>query len=418
MSEHPFVRMGLALCIGVGWTGAVRAQIPADLALEPVVTSGLTNPTAIASPRDGSGRMFILEREGRIRVLTAGGSLLPTPFYTRDVNTGDVEQGLLGIAFDPAFASNGTLYIVYGGSAAEQRGLILRRLVASNPAANVFSGSEARVLRIPDLSYNHNGGDIHFGADGYLYWSTGSGGGEPNEHGHSQALDNLLGKILRLDVRTPTASASAGMCGAATGQPAEYSIPGGNPFTSSGQCAEIWLYGLRNPWRFSIDRATGDLWIGDVGVNREEIDRYVAGGNRNFGYPTCQASQYYPPTGSNDCPAQTGTAPPVFEYPGGQNLRCAITGGVRYRGPIVGLRGVYVFGDSCSSEVLLGSQGSGGAWTYAPFPSGIAPGYGTVAAFGEDADGQLYLVDHQNGRIYRFHSDEKGDDTIFSSGFE
>lgn len=418
MSEHWFVRMGLALGLGISWAGSAGAQLPADLALQAVVSSGLTNPTAIASPRDGSGRLFILEREGRIRVLSANGTLLATPFYTRTVNTGDVEQGLLGIAFDPAFSSNGTLYIVYGGSAAEQRGLILRRLVATNPAANVFSGSENQVLRIPALSYNHNAGDIHFGADGYLYWSVGVGGGEPAEHGHAQTLDNLLGKILRLDVRTATGSASSGMCGAAAGQPAQYAIPSGNPFTAAGQCAEIWLYGLRNPWRFSFDRANGDLWIGDVGVNREEIDRYVAGGNRNFGYPRCQASQYYPPTGSNTCPSDTGTAAPVFEYPGGQNLRCAITGGYRYRGPIVGLRGTYVFGDSCSSEILFGTQGSGGAWTYAPFPSGIAPGYGTVAAFGEDESGQLYVVDHQNGRIYRFHSDEEGDDTIFSSSFD
>jgi len=408
----------IVLGIGLAWATAGQAQLPSDLALVPVVTSGLVNPTAIASPRDGSGRMFILERSGRIRVLNAAGTLLSTPYYTRDVNTGDVEQGLLGIAFDPSFASNGTLYIVYGGTPAEQRGLILRRLVASDPAANVFSGSQAQVLRVPELSYNHNGGDIHFGTDGYLYWSIGSGGGEPADHAHAQALGDLRGKILRLDVRNPTGSASAGMCGATQGQPAQYSIPAGNPFTGTGQCREVWLYGLRNPWRFSIDRATGDLWIGDVGVNREEIDRYIAGGNRNFGYPRCQASQYYPPTGSNDCPAATGTAPPQFEYPGGQNLRCAVTGGLRYRGSIAGLRGIYVFGDSCSSEILLGTQAGSGSWSYAPFPSGIPVGYGTVAAFGEGENGRLYVVDHQDGRIFRLYSSQENEDVVFISGFE
>ncbi|HPG93244.1 MAG TPA: PQQ-dependent sugar dehydrogenase [Dokdonella sp.] len=414
-----------ACCLLLFACHVAGAAIPPDLHLTSYAT-GLSDPVAIRSPRDGSGRMFILERAGKIRIVNAAGNLLAAPYYTRTVDTGDVERGLLGLAFDPAFASNGTLYIVYTASGSS--GEILRRLVASNPAANTFSGSDTEVMRVP-LFYNHNGGDIHFGPDNYLYWSTGSGTGsfDPEDLAQNLWKKNvgnldyfLMGKILRLNVRQTTASASANMCGATPGQAAQYAIPAGNPYAATANtCAEIWAYGFRNPWRFSIDRANGDLWIGDVGEgNWEEISRFPAAGgsNRNFGYPQCEGNHPGRPSGTGStCPATYGSIAPVMEY-SHANSRCSIAGGVRYRGPIGPLNGNYIFGDSCTSEVYIGTEGGGGAWTFVTFPSGIAAGYGTVVAFGEGQNGDLYLVDHQNGRVWRF--DSAASDLIFASGFE
>jgi len=332
----------------------------------------------------------------------------------------------LGLAFDPAFATNGALYIVYTGIGAN--GEILRRLVASNPAANIFSGSDTEVMRIP-LFYNHNGGDIHFGADNYLYWSTGSGTGsfDPDDLAQNlwkKSIGNrdyfLMGKMLRLNVRSPSASAAANLCGATAGQPAQYSIPADNPYAStSNTCAEIWLYGFRNPWRWSFDRLNGDLWIGDVGEGQwEEISMRPAatGGNRNYGYPQCEGNHPGRPAGGGStCPVTSGTLGPVMEYTH-DDSRCSITGGVRFRGPIPSLQGHYIFGDACTSEIFIGTQGGGGAWTFVSFPSGIDPGYGTIAGFGEGEAGELYLVDHQNGDIWRF--DASSPDLIFAHGFQ
>jgi glucose/arabinose dehydrogenase len=401
------------------------AGIPADVHLTPFITSGLAEPLAIRSPHDGSGRVFVVERGGAIRVV-AGGVLQAAPYYTRAVDTGDIERGLLGLAFDPDFASNGTLYVVYTASGAS--GEILRRLVAKNPAANVFSGTDTQVMRVP-LFYNHNGGDIHFGPDGYLYWSTGSGTGSFDPEDLAQNLWKktvggqtyyLMGKMLRIDVRTPSASAAANMCGATAGEPAQYSIPAGNPYAGADEsCAEIWLYGFRNPWRWSFDRLNGDMWIGDVGEGSwEEIDLRPAGGSdsRNYGYPLCEGNHHGRPAGSGStCAAKTGTAAPAIEY-SHANSRCSVTGGYRYRGPVAALQGYYVFGDACTGEVLLGSE-SGGAWSFAPLPPGVGAGYGTVAGFGEGEDGTLYLADLVKGGIWRFDGKASAD-LIFQNGFD
>lgn len=365
---------------------------------ERVVESGLRFPTAIASPRDGSGRMFVLERDGRIRVLDRDGKLLAEPYYARPVNTDDIEQGLLGIAFDPGFRDNGRLYIAYSATPAERWGMVLRRLEAKDPAANRFDGRDDMVMRAEGLPGNHNGGDLHFGPDGMLYWSVGAGPGDPGDHAHAAKTDNLLGKILRIDMRDG-AQGGKGTCGE-RGR-AAYAVPADNPFAGKrGECGEIWVYGLRNPWRFGIDAASGDLWIGDVGKDREELSVYRAGDSRDLGFPACQGSHAYPSTGASDCAAKTGTTGPVFDYAGGDSGRCAITGGVVYRGALPALKGAYVFSDSCSSELLVGRLADG-KLKVESIDSGIAPGYGTIASFGEGEDNELWFVNHENGGVYR-----------------
>ncbi len=371
------------------------------LRIERVIDQGLKFPTAIASPRDGSGRMFVLERDGRVRILDRDGKLQPEPYYDRTVTTDDIEQGLLGLAFDPAFRDNGRLYIAYNGAATgEQWSMVLRRLEAKDPAANRFAGDDDVLMRVPGLVANHNGGDLHFGPDGMLYWSIGAGTGQAEEHAHARSTDSLLGKILRIDVRAG-ASGERNRCGERGSAP--YAIPADNPFAGrKGECGEIWLYGLRNPWRFDIDPSNGEIWIGDVGVNREEITRFRPGeDSRDLGFPACQGSDAWPQTGATDCPAKTGTTPPLYEYAGGDHGRCAVTGGVRYRGAIAALQGAYVFSDSCSSELLVGRLSASGALQVESIDSGIAPGYGTIASFGEDEDNELWFVNHENGGVYR-----------------
>ncbi len=276
------------------------------------IASGLSGPTALATPNDGSGRRFVVENlsgTGRLRIIDAGGNLLATPYWSHAISGGPGnEQGMLGLAFDPDFISNGTLYVTYTAPGSDPKlgtepDQVLIRLVASTPGANVFSGSEQVVARIPDIYWNHNGGNILFGPDNYLYWGMGDGGsgGDPNDFAQnlwkktvSGKSYYLLGKMLRLDVRHPTASAAANQCAASSGQPAQYSIPADNPFAGDpAKCGEIWLYGLRNPWRWSFDRQTNDLVIGDVGQNAwEEIDfrAYGSTGNRNYGWRLCEAT--------------------------------------------------------------------------------------------------------------------------------
>ncbi len=393
---------------GATATAAQAVAVPATasassakgkIRVQQVVRTGLQFPTAVASPRDGSGRMFVLERDGRIRIVDRDGALQAEPYYVRDVTTDDTEQGLLGLAFDPDFRHNGRLYIAYSGSATGERwGMVLRRLQAADPAANRFDGRDDVLMRAEGLVANHNGGDIHFGPDGMLYWALGAGTGQPEDHAHASRSDNLLGKILRIDVRDG-ASGAKNACGE-KGR-ASYAIPADNPFAGQrGECGEIWVYGLRNPWRFGIDASTGDLWIGDVGKDREEISVFRAGDSRDLGFPTCQGSHAYPSTGATDCAAKTSTTGPVFEYAGGDHGRCAVTGGVVYRGGLPALQGTYVFSDSCSSELLVGRL-SGGTLRVESIDSGIAPGYGSIASFGEDEDNELWFVNHENGGLYR-----------------
>lgn len=411
---------------------------PADLTLVPFA-SGVGSPVAIRAPADGSGRVFIVNQAGSIRVVK-NGALLPTPFVTVPVRFSG-ESGLLGLAFHPNFGKvglphNDEFYVAFNrplgdpmlGSSPD---VALARYTVPSLGSDTANPTGTLVLRVPDNASNHNGGDIHFGPDGYLYMSTGDGGSQGDPNGFAmclwkKALDSnpancgsgtpqyyLMGKILRLDVDTRGAVATADMCGSNGITPTQYAIPGSNPHVgTSNTCDEIWLHGFRNPWRTSFDRETGDFWIGDVGQgNVEEVDLRVNGSTEPtfYGWRCREGSTTY--TSANVCATPPANVLPVLEYTH-TNGRCAITGGFRFRGPIASLRGMYTYADSCSSDIWFAKPGAGGAWTTTVWRND-ADGYGTYSGFGEDEAGNLYVAHTSSGIVYKFSSDR-----IFDNGFD
>ncbi|RYD15853.1 MAG: hypothetical protein EOP90_03360 [Lysobacteraceae bacterium] len=431
----------LCAAASLGAAGALPAQsVPADLALQ-LVTNQVNAPIGVRAPHDGSGRLFVMSQAGTIRVIRDG-VLLPTPFLTVPVtfpgNGGT--SGLLGLAFHPNYGlagepHNDEFYVVSmrpAGCAADGGCLgagpdeVLERYTVSSTDPDVANPGGTTVLRIADTSTSyHNGGDIHFGPDGYLYMSSGDAGQQNGTNGFAECLWKkpadgnpancgidapvryfLRGKMLRIDVDSRGAVATPEMCGATTGVPAEYAIPPDNPHVSTSQtCDEILLHGFRNPWRWSFDRETGDVWIGDVGQGqREEIDfRAAASGDPLFyGWHCMEGSLRFNSSGVCADPLPANTLP-LIEYPtaGG---RCAVTGGYRYRGPITPLRGMYVFADSCSSEIFFAQPDADGVWSHAMWRDDTN-GYGTYSGFGEDEAGNLYVVHTASDTVYRFHSD-------------
>ena len=336
------------------------------------VAGGLTAPTDIQTARDGSGRLFILEQPGRIRILKDG-QLLDTAFLdiSDRVGSQSSEQGLLGLAFHPHFAQNGFFYVNYTDKGGNTH---IARFTASGDRAD--PASEKQLIYVQQPFQNHNGGGLAFGPDGFLYIGLGDGGSQGDPYGNGQSSNSLLGKLLRIDVD----------------QGAPYAIPGGNPFAATGQGRqEIWATGLRNPWRFSFDHQTGDLWIGDVGQNLwEEIDFVPSGtpGGLNFGWNKMEGNHPYKSS------SQPGFTPPVAEYPHG--AECAVTGGYVYRGAALpAWQGIYLFGDYCSGAV----------WGLPSPPNGAAPtllfqtGF-HISTFGVDESGELYAADY-TGSVYR-----------------
>jgi glucose/arabinose dehydrogenase len=321
--------------------------------------------------------MFVLEQGGRIFVLQNGNVLLPDPFLdiSSEVGSQGSEQGLLGIAFSPQYARDGFFYVNYTDRAGNT--VISRFKVSQNPDL-ADPASEQNLLHVDQPFPNHNGGSVVFGPDGYLYLGLGDGGsaGDPQKNG--QSLNTLLGKILRIDV-----SGAGG-----------YKIPRDNPFASAGGRPEIWAYGLRNPWRFSFDRLTGDLYIADVGQDTyEEIDFRPAGspGGANFGWNFREGAHPF----RGVPPDNAALIDPVFEYDHTQG--CSVTGGYVYRGKdLPGLNGVYLFSDYCSGTIW-GLLQAGGAWKSAVlFDSGMH-----VTSFGEDQNGEIYLLDQGDGSVHR-----------------
>lgn len=438
---------GLGFLLGCVAAAPVTAAIaPADLELVrwPDASTTFSQPIAVRSAGDGSGRVFVIERCSGIRIVKDG-VLLETPFVSIAASCGG-EQGILGLAFDPDYADNGTFYVSYSAPASDpplgtSADHVLARYTVSDGDPDVANPQGEVILRVPDLASNHNGGDLHFDSQGYLNWSIGDGGPQGNPHGFAQCTgrkkaDNnpgtcyqtdgsgpdyyLLGKIVRLDVHATTASAPANFCGATPGQPAPYAIPPGNPFADAGahpqDCAEIFNWGFRNPFRFSFDRETGDMLIGDVGQNTyEEVSFQPAGSpGQDFQWSQCEGLHTYP-GGAPGCAGAPGSVAPKLDYSHEETGGCAITGGYVYRGPIGPLRGQYLFSDSCSGDIYVVANAGANVspWTWEVLSG--TPSMSTYS-FGEDDEGNLYAADG-GGRIYRFHS-ESSSDLIFRDGFD
>jgi glucose/arabinose dehydrogenase len=354
---------------------------PPPVTLRTVLDSALAAPVAIANAGDGSGRLFIVEQHGRVRIVTKEGVLLPTPFLDIGLLDGG-ERGLLGLAFHPQYAANRKFYVFYTPNASPANyTLRVSEFLASAANPNVAdAASERRIITIPHPDFgNHNGGQLAFGPDGYLYISTGDGGsgGDPDENG--QNINVLLGKLLRIDVNGDGFPLDANK---------NYAIPPTNPFVGRAGEDEIWAYGLRNPWRFSFDRMTGDLFIGDVGQGTmEEVSFEPAGsaGGRNYGWDGMEGTFCHEP--SSGC-NQPGQVLPILTHTRNSGWR-AIIGGYVYRGrKSASLRGFYVYGDHFVTNLQAASANGDGTWSTFP----LVAGPGSITAFGEDEAGELYVV--------------------------
>lgn len=348
---------------------------------------GFRNPLYVTHAGDGSGRLFVVEQTGNIWIIDAEGRLLNTPFIdlsgivSQDVLARYSERGLLGLAFHPDYAENGQFYVNY----TDQEGMthVVNYSVSADDPNLADPASARELLTINQPYANHNGGHMSFGPDGYLYISVGDGGSRDDPLDAGQNPSTLLGTILRIDVDDFDIQ-----------QP--YGIPEGNPFNRDLRFApEVWAYGLRNVWRFSFDRATGDMYLADVGQNEwEEVNFQPADseGGENYGWVAYEATHRY----RGEEP-QGEVVMPVAEYD--HSLGCSITGGYVYRGEAVPeLQGAYLYSDYCSGRIWAAYRDESGAWQ-----SGQVMGTGfSVSSFGEDEAGELYLVNYTQGNIWKF----------------
>jgi glucose/arabinose dehydrogenase len=374
---------GLGLCITAGVAAGACSSQPTlpqgEGARLQAVASGLSFPVYLTAPPADLNRLFIAEKTGAIRIVKDG-TLLPTPFLDLSAQvSGGSEQGLLGFAFDPAYASTGRFVVHYtdiNGNTHLSTFQVSSDPDVANPA------SEHVILAVTQPYPNHNGGQVAFGPDGFLYLGLGDGGSGNDPQGRGQDRSDLLASILRLDVQAGTS----------------YTVPADNPFVGeAGVRPEIWSYGLRNPWRFSFDRATGDLYIADVGESRyEEIDVAPSadrsGKGVNYGWKLMEGSHCL----NGPC-NESGLALPILEYNHDQG--CSITGGYVYRGSAIpALQGLYFFGDYCQGWVRSLRYASQSATEVTDWPS-LRPG-GSITSFGEDAAGELYVM-AADGRVFK-----------------
>jgi glucose/arabinose dehydrogenase len=382
MMLHLLPGGGFVPLILLAGCGGSTSLLPgaATVTLQEVAT-GLDFPLFLTAPPGDATRLFVVEKTGRIRVIK-NGALLAQPFLDLSGRvSGGSEQGLLGLAFHPQYAANGRFVVNYTNSSGDTRISVFR--VTANPDV-ADPSSEQVILAVAQPFANHNGGMVVFGPDGKLYLGLGDGGSGGDPQGNGQSKGVLLGKILRVDV------SGAGAL----------SVPADNPFVGqAGSRTEIWSYGLRNPWRFSFDRAQGDLYIGDVGQNaREEVDvsPAAAGGGRgvNFGWNVMEGTACYAP--SSGC-NRSGLTPPVLDYDHADG--CSVIGGYVYRGQAIpALRGRYFYADYCGGWVRSFLAQGAVATDQRDWPS-LRPG-GQVTSFGEDAGGELYVMT-SSGKVYR-----------------
>jgi glucose/arabinose dehydrogenase len=361
--------------------------------LHAVPVGGTFNQPIFATAPIGDPRLFVVERQGTIRVLDANRNVLATPFLdiTSKVGTAG-EAGLLGLAFSPDYATDGgQFYVYYLNQAGDS---VLSRFVRSTSNPNVASSTERVLLTIdqPAGRTNHKGGTIAFSPiDGMLYWGLGDGGSSDDPDNLAQNPQSLLGKMLRIDV--------------GGGPTSGYTIPSDNPFVGPDGHDEIWSLGFRNPFRWSFDRQVGDLWVGDVGQgNREEVDFESASdaGGRNYGWKVHEGSPCHLPQTGNPCETPSTANRftfPVYEYDTHAGGSCAITGGVVYRGSIQRLKGAYLFADYCSDRIFsLRGVLPQDLTAALKRSSGTFDG---IVAFGEDGFGEVYLVSINNGLVFR-----------------
>ncbi|HSF14292.1 MAG TPA: PQQ-dependent sugar dehydrogenase [Vicinamibacteria bacterium] len=371
-------RASLAACGLVAVSSIALAQPNIDLQ---AIASGLPLPVAATHAGDGSGRLFITLQNGQV-VIYDGTQVLPIRFLTlTSLVSCCGERGLLSVAFHPDYSTNGLFFVSYTDTAGDS---VIARYSVSSTDANVADPDSALTILTADQPFgNHNGGQLQFGPDGYLYISLGDGGSSGDPQNRAQSLGTVLGKILRIDVDSGT----------------PYAIPVDNPFVGVlGAREEIWAYGLRNPWRFSFDRSTGDLFIGDVGQNIwEEVNFQSASspGGENYGWRRMEGNHCFNP--ATNCNDGTLTIP-ILEYQ--HTLGCSVTGGYRYRGSaIFALQGMYLFGDYCTGRIWSALPVGGGVWNAGQLLDTSL----LISSFGEDAEGELFVADHSapNGTLYR-----------------
>lgn len=363
-----------------------RTDIPAPTAAAPVtladsivlreVVRGFERPLYVTNA--GDARLFVVEQTGRIRIVSDGAVQAGAFLNISDrITTRGNEQGLLGLAFHPAYADNGRFFVYY--TRASDGAVVIAEYATSADPNLAAANSERILVTIGQPFANHNGGQIAFGPDGYLYAGVGDGGAADDPLDSGQDLATLLGALLRMDVDQ--------------GQP--YGVPADNPFAGDGRWrGEIWAWGLRNPWRFSFDRLTGDLYIADVGQNRyEEINFQPAAstGGENYGWSRYEAFDCY----QNGCEAITATFP-VLAYDHGNG--CSVTGGYVYRGSqFPALTGNYLYADYCSGMIWAALRPAEGDWpTQVVLDSDLI-----ISSFGEDVAGELYVLDHSGGALYQ-----------------
>jgi glucose/arabinose dehydrogenase len=367
----------------IAWSVPAAAQASFAVKLQPFAR-GFRQPLDFRQAGDGSDRLYVVQKPGIIRVLHGSQPVERAFLDIRPiVGSGGSEQGLLGLAFDPQYAANGFFYVNYTDPSGDT--VVARYQVSGDPdLADPASGSVVLTQKQPFA--NHNGGNLVFGPDGYLYIGLGDGGSGGDPFGNAQNGGTWLGKLLRIDVH-----------GAAA-----YAIPEDNPFVNTpGTLPEIWATGLRNPWRYSFDRATGDLYIGDVGQDKwEEVDFVPAGsgGGQNFGWNVGEGNHCYKP--ANNC--NLGRfAPAAAEYAHGGG-DCAVVGGYVYRGAAFeAMQGAYLYADECSGRMWSLSRDANGAWSTADLGrAGV-----NISAFGEDDSGELYVTGFDDGVVYRVTAD-------------
>ena len=356
-------------------------------------TTIFTQPTDLANA--GDSRMFVVQKGGAIRIVNSDGSVNSTNFLNIAslISTGS-ERGLLGIAFHPQYATNGYFYVNYTNTAGNT---VVARYTRSSTDANVANPSSAQIiLTVTQPAANHNGGCLRFGPDGYLYIGMGDGGGAGDTSNYAQNINSLLGKMLRINVNSGT----------------PYSNPSDNAFPGAvAGSDEIWATGLRNPWKFSFDRVTGDLWIADVGQNAiEEINKVPAetAAGKNFGWRCYEGTAVYNSAG---CGPAANYTMPFAQYTQSSTGGCSITGGVVYRGTAYpNLVGKYVFADYCNNRIGYVSDNGTITW-------GATHPDNRFTSFGEDMNGEMYVIGHLSGKFYRIIDSAAGTDVFTGTAF-